>query len=815
MADIFALPLIQALGLTLLHFLWQGSIVGMVLFVLLCVFRKPQLRYVASCLLLLVLAVLPVGTFATIYEAPQKPETLTPVNVARSPEVRVEETTPAPVIKPARQPAQTLLNTSRLTVYLPWLVVTWFIGALIFSGKLLLSFLTLQRFRRKGVRLAEQGLQLRLLEFARRLNVKQKITLLESKLVPVPIVLGWLRPVILLPASAVSGLSPKQLEMLLAHELAHVLRRDYLVNILQSVLESLLFYHPVVWWVSAQIRKEREYCCDDIAVSLTGNAQGYARTLLTLAEMRVSLAPSANGGQLFTRVSRLLQPLETDMKPSYIFAGLSSLGVLVALFLTVVNVSVAQEDKAELWVTVVGDVTFSEDYSEITRMAPDAFVVFEERNNAESKKVRIQSISANDFGVVVSPDEPDSSGETSDNTLQLEMNTHAFMPETVVLNSRDGSLNGYISINGNLNNFDEAALAWYKEALKASILNITSQLSAKNEYTPYAQTFDDEVNNRTVHIIYEPAGFKNNFVALTPPVWEIEPPKDELLRVYRDNIRYQSQRYSAGLLTDRSFAGYLDGLSASPDFLVELFPNVVERANEIKDVALRQQLIGLLRERSKIPKDETKQLLFVNTKSSIDMLSGQITSSLSPDGKNRISGKVTTDKGDPVSFGVVFIGHPLDAKVDPGVVIGQTGTNKAGEFSFNGFGIPSGDYVIWVESSNSFESMFFVPLTVNKQELEVSIRVTQTFNTLSPTPGATVSTTPTLSWEAVPDAVRYLVMVGDPVTNEEIVYQITDATNVTIELPLEANRNYSWSVGAYSKNGRQINAAYGDVFKTE
>jgi bla regulator protein blaR1 len=251
--DLLLLPIIQTLGLSLLHFLWQGSIVGILLFVVLCILQKPQHRYAVSCFALLTLALLPVITFVNGYELPQQPQTLSEVNEVM--------TTLAPpnqediqTLTAAGQPqtTQSVLNKTRLTLYLPWLVLVWFTGALVFSMKLLLSFVTLQRFRSKGVRLADQGLQLKLLDFAKHLNVKQKITLLESKLVPVPVVLGWLRPVILLPASAVLGLAPKQLEMLLAHELAHVLRRDYLVNILQSVLESLLFYHPVVWWVIKQ-----------------------------------------------------------------------------------------------------------------------------------------------------------------------------------------------------------------------------------------------------------------------------------------------------------------------------------------------------------------------------------------------------------------------------------------------------------------------------------------------------------------------------------------------------------------------------------
>src|SRR5204862_7224915 len=123
----------------------------------------------------------------------------------------------------------------------------------------------------------------------------------ESAGVPVPAVLGGVRPVVLLPASAVTGLTPLQLDALLAHELAHVRRYDYLVNVLQSVIETLLFYHPAVWWVSRRVRDEREHCCDDLAVTVCGDAHAYATALLDMERLR-GVAPAwamaAAGGSL-------------------------------------------------------------------------------------------------------------------------------------------------------------------------------------------------------------------------------------------------------------------------------------------------------------------------------------------------------------------------------------------------------------------------------------------------------------------------------------------------------------------------------------
>jgi uncharacterized protein (TIGR03435 family) len=127
--------------------------------------------------------------------------------------------------------------------------------------------------------------------------------------VQVPTVVGWLRPVVLVPVGALGGLPAEHLEALLLHELAHIRRHDYLVNILQSVAEALLFYHPAVWWVSGHIRAERELCCDDVAVAVSGDALTYARALAQLESYRpahISAAVAANGASLPDRIARLL-----------------------------------------------------------------------------------------------------------------------------------------------------------------------------------------------------------------------------------------------------------------------------------------------------------------------------------------------------------------------------------------------------------------------------------------------------------------------------------------------------------------------------
>jgi beta-lactamase regulating signal transducer with metallopeptidase domain len=207
---------------------------------------------------------------------------------------------------------------STLAPALPYLVLGWLVGVFGLSAWHLGGWAQLQRLKRRMVRPVADAVQTRLTILAERLGIHRAVGLLESALVDVPTVVGWIKPVILLPASALTGLSAEQLEAILAHELAHIRRYDYLVNILQTVVEILGFYHPALWWVSHRIRIERENCCDDLAVQICGDSVRYARALTHLEEMRHSrtqLAVAADGGSLISRIARLLgHPVNDDRR---------------------------------------------------------------------------------------------------------------------------------------------------------------------------------------------------------------------------------------------------------------------------------------------------------------------------------------------------------------------------------------------------------------------------------------------------------------------------------------------------------------------
>jgi HEAT repeat protein/beta-lactamase regulating signal transducer with metallopeptidase domain len=220
---------------------------------------------------------------------------------------------------------------SALQPALPWVVVLWLGGVLVLSLRLASGWVTARRLATVGTRPAPHARVAALARLAARLRVTRPVRVLESAVVQVPAVIGWLRPVILLPASALTGLTPLQLDALLAHELAHVRRHDYVVNLLQTAIETLLFYHPAVWWVSRRVREEREHCCDDLAVAACGDAHFYATALLGMERLRVAapaFALAAGGGSLMGRIRRLVAPPEAEIFPRWL-AGVVVAATLV------------------------------------------------------------------------------------------------------------------------------------------------------------------------------------------------------------------------------------------------------------------------------------------------------------------------------------------------------------------------------------------------------------------------------------------------------------------------------------------------------
>lgn len=284
-------PVVTAIGLTLVHFAWQGTLVAVLLAVIQMSFRRhgPNLQYVAGCVAMFTMALCPIATLVVLL--PHRAETTIVF---------------APSMAPTYPPATPM---DRLEPYLPWLVAVWLLGVVIGCTRLVMGWHAIQQLRHRDASDAPPAFVKRLDDLKQRLGIRRAVTLLISRRVEVPSTVGWLRPTVLLPTAALTGLPIPLLEALIAHELAHIRRHDYLVNLIQSVVEAVLFYHPAVWWVSHQIRTTRELCCDDLAVKLVEDPMQYARALTSMEEMRTmkeTMALAGNGGFLLARIRRVL-----------------------------------------------------------------------------------------------------------------------------------------------------------------------------------------------------------------------------------------------------------------------------------------------------------------------------------------------------------------------------------------------------------------------------------------------------------------------------------------------------------------------------
>ena len=323
-------PLLDAAGWALVHSLWQGALVASLYacFAALTPRRAAGLRYaggVAALLLLLVLPVLTAGLVRHTQRDLRARESVRPEGAwadTSGASARAQRAGKEPAALAAGASAAPAAHASatwrgraeeRLAALLPWLVCAWLSGVLLLASRMLGAWLLVLRLKRSAAAVPVCFEEL-LARVSARLRVRRAVRLCRSALVEVPTVVGHLRPVILVPAGALLGLTPQQLEAVLAHELAHVRRYDYAVNLLQTAVETLLFYHPAAWWLSGRVRAEREHACDDAAVEATGDALSYARALAALEQLRgaetppAALALAANGGSLMHRIQRLVHP---------------------------------------------------------------------------------------------------------------------------------------------------------------------------------------------------------------------------------------------------------------------------------------------------------------------------------------------------------------------------------------------------------------------------------------------------------------------------------------------------------------------------
>lgn len=292
----------HSLGWALLHFLWQGTALAALAAVAMALCRRTSARYLVGVAALGLMLLAPLATLS--YYAQQNTGSsgitkASPLVSMAWPIARNNST--------ARTATITLRNAPTRDG-IPWLVEAWLFGVAFFSLRSAGGFLLLERERRRQSSVVSARVLQICYTLQDQLGITHAIRYCECKWLQAPAVIGWFRPIIFLPVTALTGLSEDQLQAVIAHELAHIRRFDPFVNVFQVCVETLLFYHPAVWWLNKRIRAEREHCCDEVAVAVCGNAVEYARALTLMEEWRSApvFAMAANRGPLAERIVRVL-----------------------------------------------------------------------------------------------------------------------------------------------------------------------------------------------------------------------------------------------------------------------------------------------------------------------------------------------------------------------------------------------------------------------------------------------------------------------------------------------------------------------------
>ena len=323
-------PFLRAAGLALLHSLWQIGLVALAVRLLMPLMHKATAnsRYLVASLALLASLLIPLITFFKIYE---------PAKAALA-----EEQVTQNVINLAYTLADSQLQIQSRFDQLEEFIVSsaplvfwfWVVGMMLMSVRMGGGYFLAYRYRRIGVTEATPGWQGRVDSLAASIGVRSKVRLLESVKVSVPMVIGLLKPCIIVPVGTLGRLPFDQVEMILAHELAHIRRADFLINFFQSLIEMLLFFNPFVWWISALIRRERENICDDMALRTTG---GYLSLAKALANLSAALqpAPLANSLITFNQLNTMKRIERLISKPKLKPTNSERIGVIVFSFLFV------------------------------------------------------------------------------------------------------------------------------------------------------------------------------------------------------------------------------------------------------------------------------------------------------------------------------------------------------------------------------------------------------------------------------------------------------------------------------------------------
>ena len=343
-------PFAIRIGWVCVHSLWQCLLVAAILHVALRLIPRRSTaqinaRYLLSVAALVALPLLSATTYFASDAGPitkrhvEQPASATPLTQG------VDSTSTSPWGATDGALAIGLgvarVQIARIEPWLPLVSVVWFVGAFLAGLRMVAGWALSRRLVARAKVATENRWQARVATWCEELGVNKAVRFLVSDAIDSPLVVGWLKPVILWPTAALHGMTPQDVEAIIAHELAHIRRGDVLINLLQACIEVLFFHHPAAWWISAQIRAEREYCADDLAVRMldrseSGTKLSYARALLALEEHRSIplLSVAAKGGKLLDRIRRLVGVETTGHSPARPFVGglvtTSLLGILLA-----------------------------------------------------------------------------------------------------------------------------------------------------------------------------------------------------------------------------------------------------------------------------------------------------------------------------------------------------------------------------------------------------------------------------------------------------------------------------------------------------
>lgn len=315
--DIFIENTINALGWTLIHSVWQIALIGILLKISLIIFRKKtaEFRYLLAVISLSAIILLATITFLKLYLTQnslpseqiliQEGSSLSRELQFQNPTINLNESDFTGLNWFITNSIFQLINANIQTI-----VLIWFLGIGFFSLKFAGNYWYINRLKKqKTIPVPADLLQMGAL-ISRKLNIQKKIRILESALIKVPMIIGYFKPVILLPVGLATSLPVEQVEAILAHELAHIRRNDYLINLLKSLIEVVFFYHPAIWWISSLMETEREHCCDDTAIMICGNEKSLQNALVNLQQFEqntITLAPALikNKYQLLNRIMRM------------------------------------------------------------------------------------------------------------------------------------------------------------------------------------------------------------------------------------------------------------------------------------------------------------------------------------------------------------------------------------------------------------------------------------------------------------------------------------------------------------------------------